>query len=241
MNRFDRLMNASGPVGSVLLLAMMMWMMCRPSPPSATRPDPTPTRPTPADPPPIPPPPPPPVSKVDPVAATVRLRMGNAGCTATVLATRPGPGRYYVLSAAHCVRGAKQGTVTLSNGQSFTVRVLRTNERADLALLEMEGPDGLPTAEVADSVPAIGTAVWHQGFGVDRPGNRETGTVSGAPGKDGQIPLSLSVSSGDSGSGIFRQDNGQLVSVVCCTGNGTTWGGTVAAIRGLIGGKDSAE
>jgi hypothetical protein len=55
------------------------------------------------------------------------------------------------------------------------------------------------------------------GYGIDRPGNREDGRVTGAETPDGQLQMELSVSSGDSGGGIFRSDTNELVAVVCCT------------------------
>lgn len=184
----------------------------------------------------LPAPVPQPQPQADPVAATVRIHVGNRYCTATVLADRPGPGVYYLLSANHCVRGASEGIVELRDGSKATFKVLRTNAAADLALSTFHAPDGLLGAVIADSEPQTGTPVWHQGYGVDRPGNREEGTVIGQPGIGGQLSLRLSVSSGDSGSGIFRADNGHLVSVVCCTGGGRTYGGSVTAIRKLMGG-----
>src|SRR5262249_36997558 len=96
--------------------------------------------------------------------------------------------------------------------------------------------DGLPYALLARTDPAPGTAVWHNGYGVDKPGNREDGVVTAAPNADGQLQFRLSVSSGDSGSGIFRADTGELVGVVCCTTglgvNTAMWGGaSTTALR----------
>ena len=45
----------------------------------------------------------------------------------------------------------------------------------------------------------------------------EDGRITGAETSDGQLQMELSVSSGDSGGGIFRADTNELVSVVCCT------------------------
>jgi hypothetical protein len=207
----------------------------KPAPPAAPPcqpPAPPPAAPAPG---PIPAPPPSPAALVDPEAATVKFHTERSWCTATLLADRPGPGRYYVLCAAHCVRGGvRSGSIAMKDGRSFAFRIIRTNATADVALCEIDGPEGLPVAQIADSEPAPGTAVWHMGYGIDRPGNKEVGSVVSGPGRTGQLAMRLSVSNGDSGSGIFRTDNGQLVSVVCCSGGGMTYGGGVAAIRRLL-------
>jgi hypothetical protein len=145
--------------------------------------------------PPVPPKPdpkPPEGGKLDPVNALGRIRFGNAGCTATVIGPRRPDGRWDVLTAAHCVSGVgARGTLTLKDNRSFGIRVVAFHKTPDVA--------------------------WHMGFGVDKPGNREDGTVAERENGQGQLRMVLSVSSGDSGGGIFRADTNELVSVVCCT------------------------
>lgn len=189
----------------------------------------------PPQPPPPPPPPTPPGNPVDPVGATMRFSMGGVGCTCTLLHERPAPGKYWILCAAHCVRGGPgTGQARLSDGRVLTWRLLRADARSDVALMIADGPDGLPTAKIATAEPSVGTVVWHKGYGVNNPGNVETGTVSGGPDSNGQLAMRLNVSSGDSGSGIFRKDTGEVISVVCCYGGNTTYGGGVASIRRII-------
>jgi hypothetical protein len=77
--------------------------------------------------------------------------------------------------------------------------------------------DDLPVANLAAKNPPVGTEIWHMGYGIDKPGNREDGRVTGTETRDGQLPMELSVSSGDSGGGIFRADTNELIAVVCCT------------------------
>lgn len=181
-------------------------------------------------------PPVPPKVKPDPVAATGRITFGNSGCTATVIYPRRADGRWDVLTAAHCVTTANRGRLNLRTGQSVSVRVVKTNSDADICWLVTEEPaEGLPFAELAPEIPDAGTAVWHNGYGVDRPENREDGVVDGQS-SGGQLRMTLNVSSGDSGGGIFRSDTGQLVAVVCCTqsrGQKTTMygGSSVMAAR----------
>lgn len=175
--------------------------------------------------------PPPPGQPADPVAATVRLRFGNSGCTATVVGPRRPDGKWDVLTAAHCTGGVgSRGTITLKNGQSLAVTVTVRNTTADLAWMVTDQViEQLPFANLATTNPAPGTALWHQGYGIDVPGNRETGTVTRGPDQNGQLQMHLSVSPGDSGSGIFRQDTGELIAVTCCTSGlarrAAMWGG----------------
>jgi hypothetical protein len=137
---------------------------CTPVPPVPPKPDPKP----PGD------------GKLDPVGALGRIRFGNAGCTATVIGPRRPDGRWDVLTAAHCVSGVgARGTLTLKDGRSFGIRVVAFHKTPDVAwcVTDDEVKD-LPYALIAEANPAVDTPVWHMGFGVDRPGNREDGTVA---------------------------------------------------------------
>lgn len=161
----------------------------------------------------------PPEGKPDPEAALGRIRFGTAGCTATVVGPRRPDGKWDVLTAAHCVSGVgAKGTLTLPDGRTLVLRVVAHHAGPDVAwCVTDEAVADLPFAALADKNPAVDTPVWHKGYGVDRPGNREEGTVAEAENGQGQLRMLLSVSSGDSGGGIFRADTNELVSVVCCT------------------------
>jgi hypothetical protein len=176
---------------------------CTPVPPTPPKPDPKP----PGD------------GKLDPVNALGRIRFGTAGCTATVIGPRRPDGRWDVLTAAHCVSGVgARGTLALKDGRSFGLRVVAYHKTPDVAwCVTDDAVTDLPYAVIAESNPAVDTPVWHMGFGVDKPGNREEGTVAERENVQGQLRMLLSVSSGDSGGGIFRADTNELVSVVCCT------------------------
>jgi hypothetical protein len=169
-------------------------------------------------------------------AATVRIRFGNAGCTATIIGPRRADGKWDLLTAAHCMRSAgAKGTVMLADGSSLAVVAMQRSTSADLAWLVTESADRdeLPFAMLDSADAPPGTVIWHCGFGIDKPGNKETGRVLDGPDANGQLRMELSVSSGDSGSGIFRSDNGQLVAVVCCTSGmarvANVWGGAASA------------
>ncbi|MCU0706352.1 MAG: serine protease [Fimbriiglobus sp.] len=161
----------------------------------------------------------PPEGKPDPEAALGRIRFGTAGCTATVVGPRRPDGKWDVLTAAHCVSGVgARGTLTLKDGRSFGLRVVAYHKTPDVAwCVTDDAVTDLPYAVIAESNPPVDTPVWHMGFGVDKPGNREDGTVAERENAQGQLRMVLSVSSGDSGGGIFRADTNELVSVVCCT------------------------
>lgn len=169
----------------------------------------------------------------DPAKATCKLRFGNSGCTATIIGPRRDDGYWSALTAAHCTGGVGSvGQITLPDARTFPVKVTARDTNADVTWLRIEDASlsALPYAILATTSPAVGTNVWHQGYGVDKPGNRETGKVSAGEDSNGQLQFQLSVSSGDSGSGIFREDNGDLVGVVCCTSargaKVTMWGGS---------------
>jgi hypothetical protein len=148
-----------------------------------------------------------------------KLRFGNAGCTATVIGPKRSDGKWDILTAAHCTGGpGSRGTFALKDGRTLAVKVAARNTEADLTWLVTDAAvDDLPFANLAAKNPTVGTEVWHMGYGIDKPGNRETGKTTGAETSDGQLPMELSVSSGDSGGGIFRADTNELVAVVCCT------------------------
>jgi hypothetical protein len=94
-----------------------------------------------------------------------------------------------------------------------------------------------PFANLAERSPQPGSKVWHAGYGVHIPGNREDGHVEALPDQNGQCRFHLSVSSGDSGGGICLNDSGEVISPVCCTtrlsGPGSVWGASPEAARRL--------
>lgn len=193
--------------------------------------------------PPLPVPVPPvPIPKAQPEKALLKIRFGSSGCTATIVGPQRKDGRWDCLTAAHCTGAVGTvGEATMQDGRKFKVTVRVRDTKADLVWLLGDIQDSdLPFAELATSEPDIGTAVWHAGYGVDRPGNRESGKVIGKGNSAGQLNFLLSVSPGDSGGGIFREDNGQLLSAVCCTAGlarlASMWGGSCVVAQRLRGG-----
>lgn len=192
------------------------------------------------EPPPAPPPPPdtPPTEpKPDALAAIVRISSGNTGCSATIIGPRRPDGRYWVLTAAHCVQATGQRwTMRFRDGRTVGAQVVNFNRTADWCWMATDANNlTLPHALLAENTPAVGTKLWHAGFGVDVPGNREDGTLLAHADSNNQIRMRLSVSSGDSGGGIVIDGQGKIVSTVCCTTRrgavADVWGASPESIR----------
>lgn len=172
----------------------------------------------------------------NPREAIGRIQFGSAGCSGTVIGPRRTDGKYWILTAAHCLE--KQPTIgmmQLRNGSRFSVERVSVDGRSDCAwLLTCDPQELLPFALLATDVPRAGSKVWHAGFGVHVPGNVEEGEVISPENADGQTHFSLSVSSGDSGGGICLDDQGRVVSCVCCTTargqKSNVWGASIKSI-----------
>ena len=200
----------------------------------------------PVTPPIMPPTPKPPESKANPAKALVKLRFGNSGCTATMVGPQRLDGRWDILTAAHCTGAVGTiGEATTQDGRKFRVTVASRDAKCDLCWLIADTTDADHAfAELATEEPAVGVAVWHAGYGIDKPGNREKGKVLSTSNSAGQLNFMLSVSPGDSGGGIFRDDDGRLLSAVCCTAGlarvASMWGGS-CVLAGRMRGKASIE
>lgn len=176
-----------------------------------------------------------PVPRVDPEQAICRITSGGSGCTATVIGPSPVKGVQLLLSAAHCVRGRGAPVrVYHKSGRVYDGVVYAHYPPSDSSLIVIKTADQLPYAKVAEKPPAEGTRIWHMGYGVDKPGNREEGQVIRAGTERSFAHLSIRVSSGDSGCGFFRKDNGELVATCYGTGGGFTIGPGVDAIRSFL-------
>lgn len=175
---------------------------------------------------------------------TCVLSFDGGRCTATVVEPKLPSGKYHLLTAAHCIKG-ERFTATTWDGQKLACKVKAVNRQADCAWLETVDafPAGKSLTAAKLAVPGttdIGSGVWHHGFGTDKPGNVEKGTLVRGTDSNGQAKFNLSVSPGDSGSAIFLDGlDGEWVvlSVVCCTDSlarkGGVWGAGPAAITAL--------
>lgn len=168
-----------------------------------------------------------------------KLQIGNVGCTATIIGpVSDGDDFVDVLTAAHCVNVGAKGRLTLKDGRQLNVTCVTRNAKADVAWLRAERPGGfVPSLLLADVPPPPGTPVWHQGYGVHKPGNKEDGTVVGMRSDRSQVQFQLSVSHGDSGGGIVCTADDRVISPVCCTdtlnAKGNVWGGAPAAAAAI--------
>lgn len=186
-------------------------------------------------------PPQPPSVAPDPLNAIVRISRTGVGCSATLVYPRRADGRYWVLSAAHCTdRIGEKWTARFRDGRTTGLTVVNRNAAADYSWMVTDVDTQIfPSAILRENDPPVGTKIWHAGYGVHIPGNREDGEVTGAVNSDGQIKFALSVSSGDSGGGIMMDADGHLISAVCCTSGmarkASVWGTSpVAARKGQV-------
>lgn len=230
MSRREQLTNWAIAVLAALLAAIgARWgIEVPPLPPIVVEPSPPPTQ---------PPQTPPTEPAPNPLAAIVRIGSGNVGCSATIVGPRRPDGRYWVLTAAHCVSGnGQRWSMKFRNGQEGGFRIVNFDRQADWAWGATDSStDVYPYALLADATPPVGTKLWHAGYGVDVPGNREDGSLLQHADGNGQIRMRLSVSSGDSGGGIVVDDAGRIVSAVCCTTRrgavADVWGASPERIR----------
>ena len=169
---------------------------------------------------------------VDPREATGRLRSGQGGCSATVIGPRRRDGRWDVLSATHCVGPVGSRATFTINGRGYPLIVSRIDRQADIAWMvtEANNIDYMPAARLSIQTPPPGTVIQHAGLGLDRPGNVETGKVAGRPGRDGILPMNLSVSSGDSGAPIWDANTKEVIAVVSATASMAHYGSVVGGV-----------
>lgn len=236
LSKLGRLLMTLGTLIAALTGAATVSMIrCNgiPTPPPITVPTPPPsTAPT-------PPPGTDPNPKPNPVAAICQIQFGNAGCTATWLYPQLPDGRWQGMTAAHCVKGQpSQGVAVLKDGRRLRVVVQASFDEPDVAFIITETPvEIMPYAILAKADAEPGEKIWHMGYGTDRPGNREDGSVNAKANPQGQCEYTLSVSHGDSGGGIALNSNGEILSPVCCTTaigrTGRVWGCSPVMARKL--------
>lgn len=126
--------------------------------------------------------------------------------------------RAVVLTAAHVVRYASQGrvTVTFPNGLHLAARVRYANPERDIAVLVVETKQFLPTVPVGQRTPRPGEPVKSIGY----PGGGRQRTLAGrviSIGRwSGYTEASMSAAQGHSGGGLFH--DGRLVGVLWGSG-----------------------
>lgn len=163
------------------------------------------------------------------------IQFGTSGCTGTIIGPwASSDEKIDILTAAHCVKLNAVGKLTMPDGRTVSVKCVSRDPASDAAWLTADNPGyDVPFLLLADGFPQEGEVVWHQGFGRDKPGNRESGKFVGPADKGLKAAFRLSVSPGDSGGGIIVDSAGRVVSPVCCTDTmsamGNVWGASPMA------------
>jgi putative serine protease PepD len=174
------------------------------------------------------------VAAVAPAVVSIQVEgSGGVGAGSGVILSSDGE----VLTNAHVVEGATTIRVVVEGEtEPRAARVVGSDPVADLALLSLDGPDGLPTivlaepfdVAVGDDVVAIGNALGLQGgptvtrgivSALDRSLEIPAGTLSGL------IQTDASISSGNSGGPLVNVDGeviGINTAVAAATGRGTS-------------------
>ena len=133
-----------------------------------------------------------------------------------------------VLTNFHVVSGADRVTATVA-GRSFPAELVGYDRRNDIAVLQLLGAGGLPTAPIGDSAQLVGgeaVVALGNAQGTHRPLTREVGTVTGfgrtvnaedalTGSKDeltGLIEFAAPVVAGDSGGPVVN-GAGQVVGI----------------------------
>lgn len=179
---------------------------------------------------------PPPTKPADAIGQT---RFGNSGCTASIIGPIYSDDNFLnILTAAHCMKLGDKGQMKLKDGRVLAVKCVTRDADADCAWLQAGNPGGnIPYLLLADESPEPGSKVWHQGYGIDKPGNKEIGQFRGVTASGKQCEYTLSVSPGDSGGAIVLDAHSRVLSPVCCTtrlgAKGDVWGATPQACAAI--------
>ena len=165
------------------------------------------------------PPPPAPQPQPSPIDAIVQISAPGVGCSATVIGPRRPDGRYWVLSAAHCVRaGGNKWRMRTRTGIVTSFTVVARDDNADWSWGITDSPTvTLPYALMAQRRPVAGTSIFVAGYGIGFDGSKRMGTYPGTGDSQQQLRFQVAVNHGDSGGGIINADTGECISPVCCT------------------------
>lgn len=124
----------------------------------------------------------------------------------------------YIVTNNHVVEGADELTVTLSDNQEFSARIIGTDRTTDLALIKIEGRN-LPAIEIANSDEVrVGEWVLAIGNPMGLNNTVTAGIISakartlGANGVESFIQTDAAINAGNSG-GALVNTNGQLVGI----------------------------
>jgi S1-C subfamily serine protease len=144
-------------------------------------------------------------------AAVVSIQAGSAVGSGSIISTDG-----LILTNAHVVQGAQGQTlqVSLADRRQFTGQVVGfANNGLDLALIKLDGAQGLPTVKISNAKARVGQRAFAIGnpFGKFQ-GTFTTGIVSRVDGKEGLIQTDAAINPGNSG-GPLLNSNGELIGV----------------------------
>jgi S1-C subfamily serine protease len=117
-----------------------------------------------------------------------------------------------VLTNAHVVGSSTSVTVTLADGRQFPGKVLGYgNNGLDLALVQLQGADGLPTIKLARKPVQVGQRAFAIGnpFGQFQ-GTFTTGIVSRVDKSQGLIQTDAAINPGNSGGPLLNSSGEQI-------------------------------
>ena len=161
------------------------------------------------------------------VPSTVQLRCeregGNRRAASGVVVARDGDTRRtWIITTRHFLEPLVQQRLSVAvpgKKQPVAAKLLKVSERADLALLEIEGVDMAPV-KLKDTV-RLGDEVWVVAYPWGRRMTLSNGVVSQLAPADGSVDyegparmIDVSVSYGASGGGVFDAPTGALVGLI---------------------------
>jgi serine protease Do len=113
----------------------------------------------------------------------------------------------------HVVNGAvgSQVFARTAEGQSYPGQVIAIDRRSDLALIQLQTPEQLPTVSLANGTPQSGEAVFAIGSPYGRPGVMTTGTF-GSVRSNGDLQSRVVLYPGNSG-GPLLNAAGEMIGV----------------------------
>jgi S1-C subfamily serine protease len=141
--------------------------------------------------------------------AVVSIRAGSAVGSGSIL-TSDG----LVLTNAHVIASAQGNSVqvTLADGRNFPGRIVGVgNNNLDLALVQLQGANNLPTVKLANGEVEVGQRAFAIGnpFGQFQ-GTFTTGIVSRVDAKRGLIQTDAAINPGNSGGPLLNSDGEQV-------------------------------
>ena len=147
------------------------------------------------------------------VAAVVSLR-GSTGVGSAFLLTRDG----LAITNFHVIRNQRALTARFRDGATAAVRVIRTDSRADLALVEIACPADCYTVDLYGSIPSVGEDVFAIGSPVSEQFSHSVtkGIVSGVRrrGAERLLQTDAAVNRGNSGGPLIEARTARVVGIV---------------------------